>query len=259
MDFETIGVDREEEISFITLNRPESRNAIDMKMRKELVAAIDEIDEDKEARVLVITGAGSSFCSGGDVKTMAGLDLVGRKERIQILHEVITKIQNIEKPVIAAVNGVAFGAGCSLVMASDLVIASEEASFSQAFLKVGLVPDCGAMFFLPRLLGLARTKELFFTGDVLDARRAEELGLINRVVPADSLMSEVKAMAHKLISAAPLAMGLTKKILHKAMETSLSALLDYEVYAQGLCMQTEDHQEGIRAFKEKRGPKFVGR
>lgn len=207
-----------------------------------------------------MTGSGRAFCAGGDISTMqAGAGPFAGRERLKKVHGIITGLLRMEKPVIAAVNGYAVGAGCNLALACDIIIAAESAKFGQAFVNIGLVTDMGGAYLLPRAVGLHKAKELCFTGQNIEAREAERIGLVNRVVPDAELESTVKALAGKLAKAPTKAIALAKELLNKSFETNLYALLEFESFAQSTAFQTEDFKEGAAAFLEKREPHFQGR
>ena len=253
MDFETILFEKRESVVKITLNRPEAMNALNDKMREELIAAIKEIGNDDQYRVLVMTGKGKAFCAGGDVKGME------TQERPINPSQIILRLANLEKPVISAVNGVAAGGGCNLALAGDIIVASDQARFIQSFVRIGLVPDWGGMYFLPRLVGMAKAKELMFTGETIDAREAERIGLVSKVISMEEFETTVDGLAKKLAAGPPKSLSLIKKILNWGQQSDLKAVMEMEYLAQGICRETEDHREGLKAFKEKREPDFIGR
>lgn len=253
---------KEEGLAWITMNRPEVLNAWDIEMMDDLVRILSEVGEDEEVRAVVITGAGRAFSAGGDIKMQQqALDqpLAKKLERIIFAQRITRHIADMEKPVIAAVNGVAVGAACDMALTCDIRIASENASFGEVFVKRGLIPDMGSMFFLPRFVGIAKAKELIFSGDIIDAREAETIGLVNKVVPADKLETETMELAKRLASGPTKAIGLAKKVINKSLVTDLETSLDYAIQAQTICYYTEDHAEATRAFLEKREPQFKGR
>lgn len=244
------------------MNRPEVRNAWDPEMVHNLADTLLEVRQDEEVRAVVITGAGKAFSAGGDIKVQKQfLDqpLDARLERATIGQWISRHITSMEKPVIAAVNGPAVGAACDMALACDIRIASENASFGEVFIRRGLMPDMGGMFFLPRLVGVAKAKELIFTGDIIDAREAERIGLVNKVVPADKLEIATMELARRLASGPTKAIGLAKKVINKSLSTDLETSLDYALQALTICYYTEDHAEATRAFFEKREPRFKGR
>lgn len=255
MDFETLILEKADGVATLYLNRPDVLNAIDNTMRRELLAALDEAESDSEVRVLVMTGKGRAFSAGGDVSRMGK----GKTERMISSHPIIRKIVNLEKPVIAAVNGVAAGAGCSLAMAADIIIASKEARFVQSAIRIGLVPDWGSMYLLPRLVGLSKAKELMLTGASTPAEEAEKLGMVNKVVPAEEFEGFVREYAKKLAQGAPIAISLAKRILNASLSIDIDTLFMLEFQAQTTCRESEDHKEGLASFREKRAPKYTGK
>ena len=260
MNFEHIILERKEGVATLTLSRPEKLNAINRKMMEELESAVVEIVKDRDMRVLVITGAGRAFCSGADVGDMAQAAApIDVRHWTQIAHKTILALTDLEKPVIAKVNGVAVGIGCSLALSADIIIASENAQFSLIFSRIGLIPDGGSLFHLPRLVGPAKAKELIFTAKMVDAKEAERIGLINKTVPADELDNEVNTLAKQLAEGPTVAFGMAKKIINKGLSMDLSSVLEYEAFGQTIAGTTEDAREGFMAFLEKRKPKFKGR
>lgn len=243
----------------ITLDRPDALNAFDRAMKEELLAALKAAERDRATRVLIITGAGRAFSAGQDLKERQEPGAADLTAELRTRYNpLILAMRRLEKPIIAAVNGVAAGAGCSLALACDLVVASEEARFIQAFSRVGLVPDTGSTWFLPRLIGYARAAEMTFLAEPMDAATAERLGLVNRVLPADRLMEETRALAERLAKSAPLALALTKRALNRALGADLASQLDYEAQLQGVAGASADHAEGVAAFVGKRAPAFTG-
>jgi len=260
MSYETIILERKDGVATLTLNRPEKLNAINRKMTKELNSAVVEMAKDRDVRALVVTGAGRGFCSGADVSDIAQAAVpIENRYWTQMLHKVILALTDLEKPVIAKVNGVAVGVGCSLVLCADIIIASENAKFSLIFSRIGLIPDGGSLFHLPRLVGPAKAKELIFTAKMLDAKEAERIGLINKAVPADELDKEVNMLAKQLAEGPTAALGIAKKIINKGLSMDLSSILECEAFGQTIAGTTEDTQEGVMAFLEKRKAEFKGR
>ena len=260
---ESILLAKEGYIAKIILNRPDKLNALDWPAQLLFAQKLDEVAEDREIRVLIITGAGRAFCAGGDVSAQrerVNLSIAEKREGMKLVSKNPLKIRKLSIPVIAMVNGVAVGAGCNLALACDIVIASEKARFSQAFVKVGLVQDYGGSYLLPTLVGTKKACELVFTGDMIDAHEAMRIGMINTVVPEGELQKVTEEMAAKIADRAPLAVSIAKRSIYDAFERfDLEAALESEVYVQGLLMQTDDHKEGTTAFLEKRDPQFKGR
>jgi len=229
---------------------------------KKLSAALREIEGDQSIRCVVITGSGRAFCAGADlsaIKERKATEKILLDEDLRVgFNPVASRIFNMDKPVIAMVNGVAAGAGMGLAFACDLRIVSEGARFIEAFAKVGLVPDSGATYTMPRLLGLTKAIELGFSGEGIDAKEAERLGVVTKVVAPDKLEVETRALAEKLANG-PKGLGLTKRAIHRALSLDFDSALEYEAQTQVIAGASEDHEEGVRAFTEKRTPKFKGR
>ena len=260
MNYKTIILEKKDGVATLTLNRPEKLNALNRKMSEELESAVVEIVKDRDVRTLVITGAGRGFCSGADVGDMAQTTAPAENRyRIQMVHKIILALTNLEKPVIAKVNGVAVGIGCSLALSADIIIASENARFSLIFSRIGFIPDGGSLFHLPRLVGPAKAKELIFTAKMVDAKEAERIGLINKAVPADKLDNEVNTLAKQLAEGPTVAFGIAKKIINKGLSMDLSSVLECEAFGQTIAGTTEDAREGFMAFLEKRRAEFKGR
>ena len=261
MEYEGFFVEKEGAIATLVLNRPERLNALLPTLVLSFPRAIEDVRKDDAIRVLIMTGAGRAFCAGGDVGTKGKdktyQELSQRWSRF-LIGPVAISLRNLEKPTIAAINGAAVGAGVSLFLACDITIASENAKFGLAFVKVGLVPDAGATYFLPRKVGISKAIELMCTGDMINAEEAERIGLVSRVVPQDKLMEEVRELAEKLAKGPPIAIGLIKRAAYKSLDNNLEQQIDFEDYAQSLCFKTEDHKEGARSFMEKREPDFKG-
>lgn len=259
MEEKSVLLDVADSIGTVTLNRPASLNAMNQKLVEELTAVLHAVEDNPEVRVVILTGQGKAFCAGGDLAYIESLEsaIVGRQFIARVGH-LVSLLMNLSKPVIAMVNGVAAGAGFNLALACDLVYSAQSARFAQSFVKVGLVPDCGGMYLLPRLIGLHKAKELMFTAELITAEQALELGLVNKVVPVNELAAATYAMANQLAHSAPVALGLMKKIINRSDTLDLESVLDYEADMQAICMQTVDHKEGVQAFKEKRHPVFTG-
>jgi 2-(1,2-epoxy-1,2-dihydrophenyl)acetyl-CoA isomerase len=260
LDMETIDVQRNGGIVTITLNRPEKKNAANGTMWAELLATFREIAESSDDRVVVITGAGGAFCSGADLWAPSD----GRPPKHQLaamrhITDVALALHRIPQPVIAKVRGVAVGAGCNLALGCDLVVASDNARFSEIFSKRGLSLDFGGSWLLPRRVGLHRAKELAFFADIIDAAEAERIGLVNRVVPDAELDAFVDDWAQRLLQTPPIAVAMSKRMLDNAMNVTFEEALDDEGQSQTINFGTKDTPEAIKAFMEKRTPKFEGR
>ena len=256
---ETVRVAVVDAVATITLARPEARNALDRPMKAALLAALRRVDRDAAIRVVILTGEGRAFCAGQDLKEPFGGEHPILEDEVRDRYNpLILAIRQLSKPVIGAINGVAAGAGCSLAFACDLRIAAENASFVLAFGRIGLVPDSGASWFLPRLVGSARAAELALIGDPLSAADAERLGIVSRVVAGDTLLAEAQTLAARLAAGSPRAMALTKRALAFAETATLEQALANEAYLQGIAGRSADHAEGLAAFREKRPPRFTG-
>jgi 2-(1,2-epoxy-1,2-dihydrophenyl)acetyl-CoA isomerase len=244
------------------MGRKGKLNALNDVMTRELSSSFAEVAQDRDCRVVILTGAGGNFCSGADLSRRGDRqeapDLPGRMAHLQNTFSLVEAIIELPKPILAAVSGFAVGAGCNLALACDITMAADDARFSEIFVRRGLAADMGGTWILPRLIGLHRAKELAFTGDVLNAAEALDMGLINRVVPPALLMSEAKALAGKIAKNAPLALRLTKEGLNQSSGMSIRDAVDHEVMAQTICGGSHDAQEGIRAFLEKREAHFLG-
>jgi len=262
--YETIAYEKSEGVAVITLNRPEVLNAVNDKMSIELLDALHKAEDDGEVRCVILTGKGKAFCAGEDIQALRGEYERGEKtnlgERLlKKYNPIVRQIRRMEKPVIAAVNGVAAGAGAGFAYSCDLRVASENAKFLQAFIRIGLVPDSGTSFFLPRLVGFSKATELSLTGDELTSRDAERFGLVVKVVPQEELMNVARELGRRLASGATRAIGLTKRALNKSISSDLETVLQYESYAQEIAGSTADHFEAVKAFFEKRKPAFKGK
>ncbi len=258
--FANVLVDVTDRVGTLTLNRPEKLNAFAGEMRREVADALDELERDDNVRVIVITGAGRAFCAGADVGYMAELiakqDVDAMEALVEAGRRVVMTIRDSEKPVIAAVNGVAAGGGANLALACDIRIASVNARLAQSFNKIGLHPDWGGTYFLPRLVGPSRALELMWGAEPLDANECERLGLFNRVVPHDALARTVGEYARALAAKPAVSLALTKRAVYISLDRSLPEMLDYELDAQLRLFASGDAAEGIRAFVEKRSPVF---
>ncbi|HEX8353754.1 MAG TPA: enoyl-CoA hydratase-related protein [Pyrinomonadaceae bacterium] len=257
--YEHIKVDFDGGIVTITLNRPEKLNAFAGHMRRNLAEALEHASSDPEVRVVVITGAGRAFSTGADVsrmcELMAGEEVEEFKRLLGAGRRVLTAIRQMLKPVVAAVNGPAYGAGFNLALACDIRLAAESATFSQSFVKVGLHPDWGGSFFVPRAVPSNIACEMFFLGDAVDARRAYEVGLVNRVVPDARLASETRLLAERLRAAPQASVAAAKRAVYMSEQESLERMLQYETEAQLQCFNSREARERVRAFLERRPPR----
>jgi 2-(1,2-epoxy-1,2-dihydrophenyl)acetyl-CoA isomerase len=264
MTYECLLYEVKDGIATLTLNRPERLNALGGTLRQDLHDAVTRAGADPEVRVMVVTGAGKGFCSGGDVKAM-GEAKAGQRER-PLLEKIapgrdrtLLAMREAPQPIIAAVNGAAAGAGMNLALGCDLRIASTNAKFTQAFVKRGLHPDWGGTYFLPRVVGMAKACEMIFTGEVIDAAEALRLGIVSQVVAPEELLPAAYDLARRIAAGPPVAIRLAKRSLYANEDLDLRGALQNETMAQNICFETEDATEGIRAFGEKRAPIFKGR
>ena len=260
--YEHIQVAEAEGIATITLNRGDKLNAFIGHMRRDLAEALEHAGSDRSTRVVIITGAGRAFCAGGDIAFMA--ELMQRRDAEEFSRilgagrRVILAIRQMTKPVIASINGPASGAGCNLALACDLRIAANTATFSQSFAKVGLHPDWGGTYFLPRLVTPNKACEMFFLGETIDAAEAARLGIVNQVVAPEELESATMELAQRLRAAPPIALAAAKHAVYMSQAAELDEMLRYETEAQLRCFESDDGHEGIHAFLQKREPKFTG-
>jgi 2-(1,2-epoxy-1,2-dihydrophenyl)acetyl-CoA isomerase len=261
MQFETVVYERDDDVSVITLNRPDALNALSLQLTRDLDAAIRQAISD-ESRAIVLTANGRAFCSGGDLREMKSMwEREGRIEAfledpLAALHDLIRLVRETPMPFVAAVNGVCAGAGTNIALACDLVVAADNASFNEAFIKIGLTPDCGGSFFLPRAIGEKLAAELFMTGESVSAERAAQFGLINRVVPADDLLIDALMLAKQLSKAPTAGIGRIKRLLNASYSNSLHEQLALEHKLQIESGRSDDFREGVTAFFEKRQPDF---
>lgn len=246
-------------VATVTLHRPDALNALTVPMKQALLAAFRRLERDRAVRAVILTGAGRAFCAGQDLRERLepGAAPLGVEVR-ERYNPIIRAMRGMPKPIVGAINGIAAGAGASLAMACDIRVASEAATFALAFGRVGLVPDSGATWFLPRFVGAARASELALLNDPVGAEDALRLGLVGRVVAADRLAAEAGAIAARLAAGAPRAIALTKRALNAAWDHDLEAALEYEAHLQDLAGRTKDHAEGMAAFMDKRPPRFSG-
>ncbi len=261
MAYEDMLFEKENGIATITLNRPEKMNAFSPGIREGLPQAVAEVAAQDDIKVLIITGAGSAFCSGADVSWLAK----EASKWIEMGHaqgsgfHLGPLIRNLEKPTIAAINGPAVGGGFGLAMSCDIRLASDQARLATGYVRMGLAVEWGISYTLPRLVGSSRALELLLTGSFINAAEAERLGLVSRVVPAQELMPETKKLAAKIVNGPSFAIRQIKKAVQRSLDSDFTSQMEYEAYVQGMCRQTEDHKEAANAFLEKRAPKFQGK
>ncbi|MFC7394217.1 enoyl-CoA hydratase/isomerase family protein [Scopulibacillus cellulosilyticus] len=257
MGNEHLLINIENNIMSLTLNRPDSLNAFSPEMVNGLKEAIKKAKYDDEIRVVTISGSGRSFCAGGDVKGMGEASPMETYEHLGQLNELIIQMTDLEKPIVAVIHGYAAGVGVCLAMACDQIVAAENSKFVLSFSNVGLISDGGGLFFLPRTLGLLRAKELLFNAEPIDAAKAEQWGMVNRIYPADQLQEQAFAYAQKLAKGPSRAYGFIKKIANRSLTADLKEILEVEQTTQGIVTSSADHKEGVAAFREKRRPNFI--
>ncbi len=251
-------------VGIITLNRPDKLNSFNDELTFQLQDALKEMEKDKEVRAIILTGAGRGFCAGQDLQSRSIAQEMGQRPSLgdsikRRYNPIVTKLRRMEKPIIAAVNGVAAGAGASVAFACDFRIVTDKTSFIQSFTKVGLIPDSGATFVLPRLIGVTRAFELMLSADKLTAEEALRLGVVNKVVTDEELMKEALALAERLAAGPTKAFGLTKRAVNKAIFDDLEELLEYEANLQEIAGRSDDFEEGVKAFVEKRPAQYKGK
>ncbi|MCK4435934.1 enoyl-CoA hydratase/isomerase family protein [Candidatus Bathyarchaeota archaeon] len=260
MQYQYIIYDKSEGIAQITLNRPEALNAWSKELAKEFLTALEDAGNDSEVKVVVITGAGEkAFSAGADIKAMVGMDAIKARDLSKMGYKICNAIENTEKPVIAAINGYALGGGMEVSMACDFRIASEKARMGQTEINIGLIPGWGGTQRLTRLVGKAKAKELVFTGKIIDAKTAYQWGLVNKVVPPEELKAAVREFALELAGKAPVALRLAKTLIDKGTDIDLETALALEKEGFGVVGSSEDLQEGVSAFTEKRKPLWKGK
>ena len=258
MAYETLLVDKKDFVATVTFNRPKQFNALDLVMRAELKVVLAELAADKEAKVIILTGAGEkAFCAGGDITTMSGETAPSARDRLRSVGLLTKMMADVEKPIIAAVNGVAVGAGMNIALAADMIVASETARFRQTFANIGLIPDLGGFYTLSMRVGVPRAKELMMTARFIESQEALAIGLVNRVVPQNQLMNEVNDLAASLAKGPSRVYGMVKTALN-LWPMNLHAYLELEANMQAVAFGTKDFDEGRRSFLEKRKPVFTG-
>lgn len=258
MPFETIILEREEFIVIIRINRPNVLNALNRQVYREMISVLDEIQEEVSAKVVIITGMGDkAFIAGTDIIEMQTLRSFEAREFADLARLALDKIENLDKPVIAAINGFALGGGCELAMACDIRIASEKAKLGQPEINLGIIPGSGGTQRLSRLIGPSKAKRLIFTGEIIDAERALDLGLVDMVVPHDQLVDEAKKVALTIASKPKIALTLSKSAINRGLDMDLRSALNYEIECFAQCFASEDQREGMKAFLEKRKAFFT--
>ncbi|MFC1820702.1 enoyl-CoA hydratase/isomerase family protein [Thermodesulfobacteriota bacterium] len=264
MEYEKMNLEIEEGVAILTLNNPDKLNALSTKMWEDIRLALDEVHGNDEVNVFVITGTGRAFCSGSDVGGRLAVKMEGggskptQAELLEGTGYVAHWFRKLDVPIIAAINGVAAGAGLSMTLLSDIRIASEVARFSAVWVRVGLIGDLGATWLLPRAVGASKAIEMLCTGDMYSAQEALEMGLVSKVVPPDELMPTVNEMAVKIAKGPSVAIKFAKRAVYRSFHNDFVGQLDFESFGQGVCRGTEDHREGVRAFMEKKEAKFKG-
>jgi 2-(1,2-epoxy-1,2-dihydrophenyl)acetyl-CoA isomerase len=263
MEYRWLIYKKEGGVEMITLNRPRALNALNDEMIEELLEAVRQSGEDKDVKVLILTGAGRAFCFGADISQFSeGREHPTQNGTWNLLlksQEIIRLLSGMRKPTIAALNGFATGLGLDLALACDLRIAAERAKLGEAFVSMGLLPDGGGTFFLPRLVGLAKAAEMIFTGEPITSLEAERIGLINRVVPTQDLVKCAQELADKLAKGPSLAIGLAKEAIWRNLTEDLDSALNFEAQSQKTCLESEDHREAVEAFLQRREPLFRGK
>jgi enoyl-CoA hydratase len=260
MDYQTILYEKGEGIAVITLNRPKSMNALNSQLFRELDHVLAEIDGDEEVKVVILAGAEKFFAAGADITEIGQIATpVDAHRFLKDVQAVFNRIEDLEKPVIAAVSGLALGGGCELTLACDLRIAADNATFGQPEIKIGVIPGAGGTQRLPRIIGITKAKELLYTGDFIDAQEAYRIGLVNKVVPAASLMEEARKMAGKIARQPGFALKITKIAVNGGMNMDMKSAMAYEARCFEILFSTADQKEGMKAFVEKRKPSFTNR
>ena len=258
--YKFLKVQNENGVYTISLNRPEVYNALNDEITYELQDAFKAVSKDDKVRVVVLTGEGKAFCSGQDLKSSGGQE---KRSFLDSLHKrynpIIRAMRNLPKPIVCRLNGVAAGAGCSIALACDIIVAAEEATLIEVFINIGLVPDSGSSYFLPRAIGMVKAFELCSMGTRVKAKEAVDMGLVNKVVPIDQLDAAVKEYVDYYAKAPTKSIGLIKKMLNKSATATLDDMLEYEAYAQEIAGSSDDYKEGVSAFLEKRKPGFKGK
>jgi 2-(1,2-epoxy-1,2-dihydrophenyl)acetyl-CoA isomerase len=259
MEYEGISLRKEAGVAVLTLERPEQLNAITLPMVYSLAGACDEIEDDKDVKAVVLTGAGRGFCAGLDVSAFEHIKKMSQAELGELMKLMSGSLYNISKPVIAAINGATAGAGMSLSLLCDIRLASEKAWFSSGYMRMGIIPDLGFTYCLPRIIGTSRALDMMISNERINAAEAERLGIVSRVVPQDDLMKAAMELADTAAEGPSIAIGLAKQAVRRGIHNSLEQQVEFECFADYICFRTDDHEEGARAFQEKRPPQFLGK
>jgi enoyl-CoA hydratase len=257
MTYQYLIVEEEGRIGIVKINRPDVLNAVNIETILELEKVMKSFNENNDISVVVITGEGKSFVSGSDISRLSQMDSLKAREYSFIGQRVLSFVENMEKPVIAAVNGYALGSGCEIAMACDIRIASEKAKFGQPEVKLGLIPGHAGTQRLARIVGIGKARELIYTGDLIDAQEALRIGLVNRVVVPDALMDEVKALCNKIIEVGPIAVRVAKTVINRGVGVNMNTAQSYEMEAFSMLFSTDETQVGMKAFLEKRKPRWI--
>ena len=259
MTYSSIAFSVTEAIATITLIRPEARNSITAEVHRELNDAIARVLDDMDIKVVILTGSGGSFCSGGDIKAMQNFNpsFAEDKLRFDRIHELLYRLIEMPKPVIAAVDGPAFGAGCNLALTADFILATPRARFCQVFGRMGLVPDFGGLFLLPRIVGLQKAKELMFSARIVDAVEAKNLGIVYQVLSQDSLQAEARALARRFCHASTVAIGMAKRALNRSFNADFHVMSEFEASAQNRLRSDSYFREAVRRFNNKEQLEFI--
>ncbi|WP_018131357.1 enoyl-CoA hydratase/isomerase family protein [Effusibacillus pohliae] len=260
--YETVLFEKANQLATVTLNRPEVFNAFNLQMHEELFDALNRAAEDADVRCILLRGNGPGFSSGADLKSVSAEDVASLDHGAYLqrtYNRLLLRMAELEKPIVGALHGPVFGAGLGVALACDLRITAASTTFSMAFVKIGLMPDAGSHFFLPRIVGLSRAMELAMFGDSIGAEEALRIGLVNRVVADSEFAGETQRYAERLAQSPTTALGLIKRTMYKSFENDLATMLEAEAAGQTICGKTADHREGVTAFFEKRKPNFVGK
>lgn len=257
MSYSTINLVKKDKIATITLNRPEALNALNPQLRADFKAVLNEVTYDQDVKVVILTGAGRAFCAGGDIKSMTGITAPAGRDRLKDSGQITCLMNNVEKPIIAAVNGIAAGGGMHIAIAADIVIASENAQFRESFVNIGLIPDLGGFYNLTVRVGVSKAKELMMTGRPIDAKEAEAIGLVNKVVAQDMLIPESEKMARMIAEGPSRVYAMIKSALN-LWPASFQTFMELEANMQGIAFASRDFDEGRKSFVEKRKAVFTG-